>query len=88
MSAALFALPFDGRCLSPSPAPKPRRLEKGCRVVWLNDHDTGEVTGLIPGQAVAIQWDSTGRIEVYPLCSLAVRERIAVLDADTQEEVL
>ena len=76
----LFTLPF-GRCLSPSPDPQPRRLEKGCCVAWAADGDEGWVTALITGQAVAVQWDSTGRIDWYALCSLAARERIVVLEA-------
>ena len=78
MSAAAFAVPFYGRCVSPNPAPKPACFEVGARVVFLDDRDEGYVTGLIPGQAVAIRWENAGRIEWYALCSGAI-ERIAVL---------
>ena len=40
-------------------------LQKGDAVRWTSDHDLGTVTGVIPGQVVAIRWDSTGRIEWY-----------------------
>jgi hypothetical protein len=73
------ALPFYGRCLHPQPEPKPARFEKGARVVWIPDHDEGEVTGVIPGLAVASAWDSTRRVEWYAMCSGAM-DRIATLN--------
>ena len=40
--------------------------EPGDVVRWTPDNDTGTVTGVAPdGLAVAIRWDSTGRIEWY-----------------------
>ena len=81
MSALSFAVPFCGRCISPSPEPRPARFEVGARVVFLDDRDEGHVTGLIPGQAVAIRWENAGRIEVYALCSGAI-DRIAVLETE------
>ena len=78
MSAAAFAVPFNSRCLSPSPEPKPGRFEVGARVVFLDDRDEGYVTGIIPGQAVAIRWENAGRIEWYPVFGGAA-QRIAVL---------
>jgi hypothetical protein len=77
MSAA-FAIPFYGRCVSPSPEPKRARFEVGARVVFLDDRDEGYVTGLISGAAIAIRWENARSIEWYPLCGGAV-ERIAVL---------
>jgi hypothetical protein len=78
----MFALPF-GRCLSPSPEPKPRHLERGCRVVWTHDFEAGWVISLTP-DAVTVWWDETGYC-VYSRCSLAVQERIAVVDIDDEE---
>ena len=76
-----FAVPFQGRCLSPSPEPRPARFEVGARVVFLDDRDEGYVTGLIPGQAVAIRWENARSIEVYSMFSGAM-DRIAVLATD------
>jgi hypothetical protein len=79
--SATFAVPFYGRCISPQPEPRPARFKVGARVVFLEDRDEGYVTGLIPGQAVAIRWENAGRIEVYSMFSGAM-ERIAVLATD------
>jgi hypothetical protein len=81
MSTAAFAVPFAGRCVSPQPEPRPVRFEVGARVVFLDDRDEGYVTGLIPGQAVAIRWGNAGRIEVYSMFSGAM-DRIAVLETE------
>ena len=80
-----FAVPFYGRCVSPSPEPKPARFEVGARVVFLDDRDEGYVTGLISGHAVAIRWENAGRIEWYPLFGGAA-QRIAVLGGQEDEE--
>jgi hypothetical protein len=81
MTAELFAVPFLGGCLCPLPAPRPRRFEKGDRVAWV-DGDEGEVTGLIPGQSVAIRWDSIwDHIEWYPLCCGSI-DCITVLETE------
>jgi hypothetical protein len=80
MSTALFALPFNGRCLSPNPEPAPRRFETGCRVCWIPDREEGTVVGLTL-DAVAIEWDESEYC-VYPLCGGAVRDRIAVLEQE------
>jgi hypothetical protein len=48
-------------------------FQKGDRVVFLADNDEGEVTGMTADrEAVAIRWDSTGRIEWYSLCGGAI----------------
>jgi hypothetical protein len=82
--SATFAVPFYGRCISPQPEPRPARFEVGARVVFLDDRDEGCVTGLIPGAAIAIRWENTGRIERYPLCGGAA-QRIAVLGWQDEE---
>lgn len=84
MSAA-FTNPFFGRCVNPSPEPKPARFEVGARVVFLGDRDEGYVTGLIPGQAVAIRWENAGRIEIYSIFSGAM-DRIAVLEWQEEDD--
>jgi len=84
VSIALFGVPMPGRVISPSPAPRPPRFEVGARVVFKDDHDLGHVTGLIPGQAVAIRWENAGRIEVYSVFSGAM-ERIVVLGEEGDE---
>jgi hypothetical protein len=45
MSAAAFAIPFFGRCVNPSPEPKPVRFEVGARVVFLDDRDVAMSPG-------------------------------------------
>lgn len=77
MSAAIV-LPMGGVPSDPTPEPKAPCLKKGDWVGWRIDGDFGEVTGVIPGQAVAIRWISTNRIEVYSFFSGAM-ERIVVL---------
>lgn len=81
-----FAIPFFGRCVSPSPEPKSARFEVSARVVFLDDRDEGCVTGLIPGQAVAIRWENARSIEWYPLFGGAA-QRIAVLGWQEEEEL-
>jgi hypothetical protein len=83
MSAALFALPFNGCCLSPSPEPKPARLERGDRVVWAIDREEGWVISAT-ADAVTICWDQTG-YAVYSRCSLAARERIVAIEDDGED---
>ena len=79
MSAALFALPFDGRCLAPTPAPKPRHLEKGVRVAW-QDGEQGTVGAVTP-DALCVHWEQSASCW-YPLNSIAATERIAVLETE------
>jgi hypothetical protein len=85
MSAAAFTIPFFGRCISPNPKPRPARFEVGARVVFLDDRDEGYVTGLIPGQAVAVRWENAGRIEWYPLFGGAA-QCIAVLGWQEEDD--
>lgn len=61
-------------------------LRPGAWVLWLPDHDEGLVTGLIPGQSIAIRWASTGHVEWYPLDSVAVQERLEPFEPDTADE--
>lgn len=77
MSAALFAIPFSGRCVAPNPEPKPARFQKGARVVWLTDREEGFV-GEVTDDAVCIHGDESSWAW-YPLRSVAARERIMVL---------
>ena len=53
-------------------------------VVWV-DSDEGVVTGIIPGQAIAIRWASTNCIEWYPVFGGAA-ERIQLHDIQTADE--
>ena len=78
MSAELFALPFPGRCLSPSPEPKRLPLEPGALVVWTTDHEQGFVTAVTP-EAVCVFWDES-QLCWYPLHSVAARERIVAIE--------
>ena len=63
------------------------RLRPGDWVVWVPDEDEGFVCGLIPDHALAVRWRSTDAVEWYPLCSLAARERIALHEYQTADEV-
>jgi hypothetical protein len=78
MSAAAFAIPFYGRCVSPQPQPRPARFRKGARVAWVTDQEEGTV-GEVTEHAVCIHWDESTWMW-YPLCSVAARERIVVLE--------
>lgn len=76
--SAVIVLPMGDVPLKPTPEPRAPCPKKGDWVGWRIDGDFGEVTGVISGQAVAIRWISTNRIEVYSLFSGAM-ERIVVL---------
>ena len=78
MSAALFALPFDGRCLSPTPAREPQRFEKGARVAW-QDGEEGTV-GAVTVEALCVHWDESAYC-LYPLFGGAI-DRISVLETE------
>ena len=80
MSAELFALPFNGRCLRPQPEPPRPRLEKGCRVVWLPDPEEATVV-FVSHDCVSIEWDES-EFCTYNRTTPAVRECIAVLATD------
>ena len=79
MSAALFGVPLPGRCLTPQPQDTGRRFEKGDRVAWI-DGEEGTV-GEVTDHAVCIHWYESQWMW-YPLCSVAARERIAVLETE------
>ena len=83
MSAATFAVPFFGRCINPSPEPRPARFRKGARVVWVTDQEEGTV-GEVTEHAVCIHWDESAWMW-YPLCTVAARERIVILETVKQE---
>jgi hypothetical protein len=74
--SVLFALPFDGRCLSPSPVRQPLPFEKGARVAW-QDGEEGLVCA-VTADALCIHWE-TGTWGWYQLHSIAATERITVL---------
>jgi hypothetical protein len=82
MTAELFAVPFLGGCLSPLPAPRPRRFEKGARVAW-QDGEEGTVGAVTP-DAVCVHWDESAYCW-YPLNSVAAMERIAVLETEAAQ---
>jgi hypothetical protein len=83
MSAAAFAVPFSGRCVSPSPEPAPVRFEVGRRVIWSADREEGTLLQVTP-ESITVRWDESG-IAVYSRCTLAARERVIILETPTQE---
>jgi hypothetical protein len=86
MSAAGFALPFFGRCVSPQPEPTPARFEAGGRVVWSADREEGTLLHVSP-ESITVRWDQSG-IAVYNRCTLAARERVVVLETTAVEDWL
>ena len=83
MSAATFSWPFPGRCVTPTPSPKPTRFETGRRVVWSADREEGTLLQVTP-EFITIRWDESG-IAVYSRCTLAARERVIVLETPITE---
>jgi hypothetical protein len=53
-------------------------LKKGNLVRWRADGDQGTVTGIIPGESVAILWNHLGRVEWYRIA--AIEDRIEIVD--------
>ena len=82
MSAA-FAVPFNGRCVSPNPEPKPAQFETGRRVVWSADREEGTLLHVSP-EFITVRWDESG-IAVYNRGTLAARERVVVLETADRE---